>query len=259
MSATTAGPAATDSRVALVTGGGSGLGEATACAFVAAGYRVVVADRDADGAARVAGALGPAALPVTADITDTAAVDAMVAAALAAFGRIDVLVNNAGLPVGDISAEITDERWASSLEVNLSGVMRCCRAAHPALTRSPDPAVVNISSLAGVTGMPGRASYSAAKAGVIGLTRALAVEWAPAGIRVNAVAPGYIRTAGFEARMMAARANRLSDMESWVPMGRLGTPQDVAAVVVFLASVGAAYITGQTLVVDGGAGVAART
>lgn len=244
--------------VALVTGAGNGIGEYTARAFAAAGYRVAVADRDLDGAERVAADLdstGAAATPVDVDVTVTASVDAMVAATLAAFGRIDVLVNNAGVPVANDSATITDGAWSASIEVNLSSALKCSRAAHSALAASGAGAIVNVSSLSGFVGMPGRVSYSAAKSGIKGLTRVLAVEWAPQGIRVNAVAPGYVRTSGFERRMVGERAHDVSRLEARVPLGRLCRPEEIASVIGFLASTDASYITGQTLLVDGGTSI----
>jgi NAD(P)-dependent dehydrogenase (short-subunit alcohol dehydrogenase family) len=239
--------------VALVTGAGAGIGLATALLFAERGYRVAFADIDVGRAQAAAERAG--ALALTADVTDTGSVQRAVAAVEAAFGRLDVLVNNAGVPVAGESAAIDDASWQRSLDVNLSGALRCARAAYPALVAARG-AVVTMSSVAAVLGMPGRLAYSAAKAGLLALTRVLAVEWAPAGVRVNAVAPGYVRTEGFDRRQGESAAARLA---LDVPLGRLARPQDIAESVFFLASPAAAYVTGQCLIVDGGLSIAASS
>lgn len=245
--------------VAVVTGAANGIGLVTARMLRDRGYRVVFADLDESAAARAAAEADPSGattLPVRVDVRDTGSVDRMVESAVDRFGRLDVLVNNAGVPAAHPSESISDGDWAVLIDVNLSGTLRCCRAAHPALAASPAPAIVNMGSVAGFTGMPGRAGYGAAKAGVAGLTRVLAVEWAPAGIRVNAVAPGYVRTSGFDRRMGPDAAERLA---AEVPLGRMCRPEEVATTVCFLASPEAGYITGQSIVVDGGMSIRARS
>jgi NAD(P)-dependent dehydrogenase (short-subunit alcohol dehydrogenase family) len=239
--------------VALITGAGAGIGLATALLFAARGHQVVIADVDAASAAAAADRTGGLAL--VADVTETASVDRAVAAVLGKFGRLDVLVNNAGAPVAAESATVDDASWQRSLDVNLTGALRCARAAYPALAAAHG-AVVTMSSVSAVLGMPGRLAYSAAKAALLGMTRVLAVEWAGAGVRVNAVAPGYVHTEGFTRRQGEAAARRLS---AEVPLGRLCQPEEVAEAVFFLASSGAAYITGQCLIVDGGLSIAARS
>ena len=241
-----------DDHVALITGAANGIGLATACELWRRGRRVALADVDGALAEQRRAELDPEGtrtMAVAADVTDTGAVEAMVAAVLDRFGRLDVLVNNAGRPVAEPVASLDDDAWDSALDVNLSGTLRCSRAALPALRASPAPSVVNMASAAALVGMPGRAGYSAAKAAVVALTRVLAVEWAPHDIRVNAVAPGYVRTAGFDERMGAERGRELS---ARVPLGRLCRPEEVGSVIAFLASADAAYVTGQVLAIDGG-------
>jgi NAD(P)-dependent dehydrogenase (short-subunit alcohol dehydrogenase family) len=245
------------SPVALVTGAAGGIGLATAQALLAAGYRVVLADVDELRVSAQAARLSAGdTLAIAVDIAERESVDSMTAAALDHFGRLDLLVNNAGVPVAAESAAVGDEEWLAGLDVNLSGAMRCSRAAYPALRKSRG-AVVMMSSVSSVLGMPGRLGYGVAKSGLNGMTRVLAVEWAPHGIRVNAVAPGYVRTEGFRRRMEATRPEIAAELSAHVPLGRLGVPDEIASAVVFLGSSAASYITGQCLVVDGGLSIAA--
>jgi 3-oxoacyl-[acyl-carrier protein] reductase len=239
-------------RVAVVTGAANGIGLATARLLRERGWVVVLADLDGDRAELERRALDPGAgatLAHQVDVTDTAAVAGLVAAVEERFGRLDALVNNAGRPVTARVEELTDEAWSDALDVNLGSAMRCSRAALPLLRRSPTPSVVNMASAAATVGMAGRAGYGAAKAGISSLTRVLAVEWAAEGIRVNAVAPGYVRTAGFDERIGVERGREYAKR---VPLARLCSPVEVASVIAFLASDDAAYVTGQTLAVDGG-------
>ena len=238
-------------RVAVVTGAANGIGLATATHLFERGWRVVLADLDGALAERRRAGLdgGQDTLAVPADVTDTAAVDALVAAVADRFGRIDALVNNAGKPVSEPVEALGDAAWDATLDVNLTGTLRCSRAALAQLRRSPAPAVVNMASSAALVGMAGRAGYSAAKAGVAALTRVLAVEWAGHGIRVNAVAPGYVHTAGFDRRLGVERGRELS---SRVPLRRLCRPEEVGSVIGFLISDDASYVTGQVLAIDGG-------
>ena len=239
-------------RVALVTGAASGLGLATAARLRAEGWRVALCDLDGERAERERAALDPAgehSLAVQADVGDSASVEAAVAAVVTRFDGLDGLVNNAGRPTAAVLEDVTDDDWDETLSVDLSGPMRCCRAALPALRRSATPAVVNMASIAALVGMPGRSAYAAAKAGVTALSRVLAAEWAGAGIRVNAVAPGYIGSQGFQERVGAERGRALA---AQVPLGRLGRPEEVASVIAFLLGDASSYMTGQVLVMDGG-------
>lgn len=237
----------------LVTGAARGIGEATARRFAAEGARVLIADLDEAAGARTAAAIradGGQAQAVACDVADRASVDAAVAHAVELFGTLDVLVNNAyscGEHHDDFTLE-SDEAWQRDLDVTLTGAMRCSRAALPALMNAPDRrgAIVNIGSVNGLSYF-GNHSYSAAKAGLISLTRTLAMHVASDGVRVNLVAPGTIRTPAW-----AGREAVLDAAAHAYPLGRIGEPADIAAAVTFLASKDASWITGTTLPVDGG-------
>lgn len=237
-------------RVALITGAGHGIGRAVAERLAAEGARVVVGDLDEQAASTVAAALAPTeAVGTHLDVHATSSVEAAVALAVAEFGRLDVLVNVAGGSVAVPGFEsLTDETWNDMLDLNLTGAMRCIRAALPHLRARPEgAAIVSVSSVNGLAAF-GETAYSAAKAGLGVLTRNLAVELGPVGIRVNVVAPGTVRTRVWDGQ--AGGADRLRPL---YPLGRVGEPTDIAAAVAFLASDDAAWITGVTLPVDGGA------
>ena len=240
-----------ESRIALVTGGSSGLGRAMVAALTRAGARVAFTYRsNAAGAQAVVAELSPPAevVALQGDVSIEADMARIVADVIARFGGLDILVNNAGITRDALVLRMHAEDWQAVLDTNLTGAVRCCRHALPHLLGSTAGRIINIASIAGILGSAGQVNYSAAKAGLIGLTEVLARELAPRGITVNAVAPGVI-DAGIVAGMPEEARRRLV---AAVPMGRMGTAEEVAALVVFLASREAGYITGQTIAVDGG-------
>ncbi|MFK0146952.1 SDR family NAD(P)-dependent oxidoreductase [Streptomyces griseus] len=235
----------------LITAAGQGIGAATARRLAAEGASVLVTDLDAKRAAHTAAAIreaGGTAESAVCDVADRAAVEAAVAHAVAAFGRLDVLVNNAyaASPDTPLFEDESDDVWERDLDITLSGPFRCARAALPHLVASGRGAIVTIGSVNGEQDFGGHA-YSAAKAGLASLTRTLAGHAGPRGVRVNLVAPGTIRTDAW-----AGRDAELDRAAALYPLGRVGTPEDIASAVAFLASADAAWITGTTLRVDGG-------
>jgi NAD(P)-dependent dehydrogenase (short-subunit alcohol dehydrogenase family) len=239
-----------------VTGAGRGLGLASATALADAGYRVCLADVDeravAAAAAELAGRHGAHRVRALAvDVTDDASVDRLLDAAAQWSGSLDALVTAAGIISRADSAALATGAWQRTLDVNVAGTFRCCRAAYPLLSRSPRAAIVTFGSLGSSLGMPKRLAYNVSKSGVVGLTRTLASEWGPAGIRVNAVAPGFIETPMMRSGIESGALNEQL-MLSRIPLRRLGTPAEVAGVVGFLVSPAARYITGSVISVDGG-------
>ena len=237
-----------EGRRALVTGASGGIGGAVAAALHRQGATVALAGRNRAALDECAAALGGRAHVLTADLADADATDALAGAAADAMGGIDILVNNAGLARDNLFVRVRDEDWQGVLDVNLTAGFRLARAALRGMMRARWGRIVAITSIVGQTGNPGQANYAAAKAGMTGMSKALAAEVAARNITVNCVAPGFIDTAmtqGLDDRQTARLTER-------IPAGRLGTPEDVAACVVFLASEEAAYVTGQTISVNGG-------
>ncbi len=230
-------------RTALVTGGARGLGAAYVRALHTAGAAVVVADLLDDEGTALVEELGPRATFVHLDVTDENEWDAAVAASLARFGSLDVLVNNAGIANAAPIEHYSTAKWHAVIAVNLTGTFFGCRAAVPAMAAAGGGSIVNISSVEGLRGSPGLHGYTAAKFGVRGLTKSLAVELGPRGIRVNSVHPGLILT-DMTTRIDPARID--------IPLGRPGVPDDVAGTIVFLASDASRFTSGAEFVVDGG-------
>jgi NAD(P)-dependent dehydrogenase (short-subunit alcohol dehydrogenase family) len=246
-----------DGKVALVTGGGGGIGLATARAFAEAGASVIIADNDealAHGAAAGLRSTGYEVLAVACDVRDRGQVKAMIDKAVGTYGRLDVAFNNAGINcVGAPMLESEDEEFDIILDVNLRGTWNCMKAELRKMTAQGSGAIVNCSSIGGMRGSKGRAAYSASKFGVIGLTRASALDYASTGIRINAVCPGIIGNTP-----MAMRVTKNNDpdiIKAFVaaePIGRLGEPEEIAAAVLWLCSPGASFMVGHAMAVDGG-------
>ncbi|HET7876553.1 MAG TPA: glucose 1-dehydrogenase [Methylomirabilota bacterium] len=239
-------------RVCLVTGGGTGIGRTIAETLAAAGGVVAVADIDLPAAERVADTLGGKALAVKVDVASAEDVGAMVGRIEDVYGRIDILVNNAGINIVKPSLDLSTEDWDAVIRVNLTGVFLCSQAVARVMRRMGGGCVINLASIYGQVGVTlhPAAAYAASKGGVVNLTRALAVEWAPHGIRVNAIAPGYVRT-GLTAARLDDEDYRQRALER-IPLGRLLTPGDLAGAALFLASDASAAVTGHILNVDGG-------
>ncbi|MFJ1461725.1 SDR family oxidoreductase [Nocardia sp. N2S4-5] len=234
-------------RVALISGAASGMGAAHARAFVGEGARVVLGDIAAEAGKQLADELGERAVFVPLDVTRSGDWDVAVAAAVAAFGKLDVLVNNAGLLDGGALGDFTEERWQRILAVNLTGPFLGLTAARDALVAAAPAAVVNISSAAGMQGVAGMHGYTASKFGLRGLTKSAALELAPFGVRVNSVHPGGIATP-----MIGAQPGTVAIDRTANTLTRLGAPEEISSLVVYLASTESSYCTGAEFVADGG-------
>jgi 2-dehydro-3-deoxy-L-rhamnonate dehydrogenase (NAD+) len=239
-------------QVAIVTGGARGIGIATATLLAERGYLVVIADIDgavAEEAVRGLSSSGLRASAVQVDVGNRRSVETMIQSVIETHGQIDVLINNAGI-AGNAApiTEVTDDDWDMMLRVDLTSVFLCCRAVMPHMLSRQKGTIVNVASIAGKEGNPKMVPYSSAKAGVIGLTKALAKEVATAGVRVNAVAPAVIETAILKTLTPA----QVDYMKSRIPMGRFGLPEEAAHVIAFLASPDSSFVTGQCYDVSGG-------
>ena len=241
-------------KVAIVTGGSRGIGKAIALIFAEAGADVVVCSRDLDGklgpAAEEIRGLGRRSLAVVADITQKAAVDNLVQRTMDEFGTIDILVNNAGTVIRASLLEHSEEDWDKVMDTNLKGSYLCSRAVAKIMMDQKRGNIISIASVRGIVGSAGRVSYSVSKAGVIMLTRVLALEFASYNIRVNAIAPGWIRTELTEPLYSDPKARK--EIDATIPMGRWAAAGEMANVALFLASDVSSYVTGHTLVADGG-------
>jgi len=240
-------------KVALITGAGGGIGEATALLFAEQGAKVGVQDISEAGAAKVAAAVaekGGEALAIVGDVTDKAACERMVAEVVARFGRLDILINNAGINKDSMVKKLTEDKWDAVINVNLKGTFLMCQAALEPLTQAGGGRIVNTASI-GVLGNIGQANYSASKAGVIGLTKTLALEFAKPKISVNCVSPGATET-----QMTAGIPEEIKKgIMGGIPMRRFADPREIATAHLFFASGDSSYVTGQVLFVDGGISV----
>lgn len=235
-------------KKALVTGASGGIGGAIARSMHEQGATVALAGRNRDALDALAAELGDRCHVIVGDLGDTESADAMLSTATDAMDGIDILVNNAGLTRDNLAMRIKDDDWQAVIDVNLTATFRLSRAVLRGMMKARWGRIINVTSIVGVTGNPGQANYAASKAGIIGMSKSFAGEVATRGITVNCIAPGFIATAMTE----SLGDDQKEKLVGAVPAGRLGTPEDVAACAVFLASNEAAYVTGQTLHVNGG-------
>ena len=246
-----------DQKACLVTGGGSGIGRATCLLFAEEGARVAVADKRAEAAEAVAAecrARGAEAIPIAGDVSKDADAKRMVDETVRAFGRLDVLVNNAGYGFAGTVTDTDEEAWDALMAVNVRGVFLCAKHAIPAMARNGGGSIVNTASVVAAIGIRNRAAYCASKGAVAALTRAIAIDHVAEGIRCNAVAPGTIDTPYFDEilRKSPVAADTRKALEARQLLGRLGTPEEIAAGILFLASDESRFATGSILTIDGG-------
>lgn len=240
-----------EGKAAVVTGGSRGIGRAIALRLAAEGVKVAICGRNLESAEQVVAeieAAGAEGVAVAADISRESDADGLIQTSIKRFGRLDILVNNAGITRDNLIVRMKEEEWDQVLKVNLKGTFNCTQAVAKYMMKQRSGSIVNISSVVGIVGNAGQANYSASKAGVIGLTKSSARELASRGIRVNAVAPGFIETE-MTKRLPQEYQEKLKGL---IPMGVFGQPEDVASVVAFLASDDARYITGEVVKIDGG-------
>lgn len=253
-------PGRLDGKVALITGGASGIGRATAFAFAREGAKLLIADMQEDGGHQTVHMIqenGGEATFVRTDVTQATAVEALISKAVETYGRLDCAYNNAGISGTGIAgthraltADYPDERWHQVIAINLTGVWLCMKYEIVQMLQQGGGAIVNTASVAGLVGLPGNAAYVASKHGVVGLTKTAALEYAQQGIRVNCVCPGYIATPMTAQGMQDPE--RMARMMASEPVGRMGQPEEVAEAVVWLCSDAASFVTGHTMTVDGG-------
>ena len=243
-----------DGKVAIVTGGGGGLGTLASCAFAEAGADVVVTARSLDKCEATAGkvrSLGRKALAISTDITSSDQVAAMVEATVAAFGRIDILFNNAGITSSRTMQESSDEEWLHVVDVNVKGTLLCTKAVVPVMQAQGGGTIINMGSILSQAGMANRSAYAASKAAIASFTKSMAFELGPHGITVNALGPTVIVT-DLNRELVRTQPQLYDAVVKRTPLRRLGQPEDIAGALVFLASPAARFVTGQTLYVDGG-------
>jgi NAD(P)-dependent dehydrogenase (short-subunit alcohol dehydrogenase family) len=240
-------------HIAIITGGGSGIGRRTALAFGEYGAKLIIADIDQEAANLVASeihARGGRAIPHRVDVTQPGEVQGMVNAALESFGRIDILFNNAGISIRGPAESFFIEDWNQVIAVNLTGMFICAQTVGKVMIKQRGGKIINTASVSAELGHPGNVAYAAAKHGVVGMPRVMAVEWAKYGVRVNCIGPGVIKTP------LTLKAledpKKYQELVSKVPMGRLGEPEDLIGAVIFLASQASNYMTGQTIYIEGG-------
>lgn len=237
-----------EGKTALVTGATGGIGESIARALHAQGATVGLSGRNTEKLDALAASLGSRAFALPADLSQSGSADALIESANAAMGRVDILINNAGLTRDNLALRLKDEDWQAVLDVNLSAPFKLARACLKGMMKNRWGRIVNITSIVGVTGNPGQTNYAASKAGMIGWSKSLAAEIASRNVTVNCIAPGFIATAMTEVLADEQKAK----LNEGIPMGRMGTADEIAAAAVYLASGEAAYVTGQTLHVNGG-------